>query len=177
MKNLLRKLKLIDYLQTELEIQKTDFVNRLRNQVDDGSTSSFFEAFEAFSSSKNEYKGEVSFSGFKIKRRRRFFDMNMNMAVASGTFTQKDNRLIIHTEINSFKGAMIPFYLFLIFIYAFFIIGFIVADEVKGNAPFFVFPFILVHGLLMFSIPYFIMRRSTKRLKYELEREFYYLTK
>ena len=177
MKELLKKLKLIDYLQTELIIQKNDFVNKLRNHVDEGSTGLFSDTFDVFSSSKNEYKGEVSFNGFKIKRRRRFFDMNMNMAVANGTYSQKDDKLIIDTEINGFHGMMIPFYIFCFIIYGVFIVGFLSADEIGGNAPGFAFPFIIIHAAFMMGIPYFIMRRSTKRLKHELEREFFYLTK
>ncbi|AUC15859.1 hypothetical protein BTO06_12165 [Tenacibaculum sp. SZ-18] len=177
MKELLKKLKLIDYLQTELIIQKNDFVNKLRNHVDEGSTGIFSDTFDVFSSSKNEYKGEVSFNGFKIKRRRKFFDMNMNMAVAKGTYSQKDDKLIIDTEINGFHGMMIPFYIFCIIIYGVFIVGFLSADEIGGNAPGFAFPFIIIHAAFMMGIPYFIMKRSTKRLKHELEREFFYLTK
>ncbi|MFI2743567.1 hypothetical protein ACG2LH_12565 [Zhouia sp. PK063] len=175
MKELLKKLKLIDYLQTELVIQKNDFVNKLRYHVDEGSIGIFSDTFDIFSSSKNEYKGKVSFNGFKIKRRRRFFDMNMNMAVATGTYSQKDDKLIISTEINGFHGMMIPFYIFCIIIYGIFIIGFLSADEIGENAL--GFAFIIIHAAFMMGLPYFIMRRSTKRLKHELEREFFYLTK
>ena len=177
MKELLKKLKLIDYLQTELLSQKNDFVNKLRSNVDPGSTGIFSDSFEAFSSSKNEYKGEVGINGFRIKRRRKLFDMNMNFAVANGTYTQKDDKLIIDTEINGFHGMMIPFYIFCVVIYGVFIVGFLSADEIEGNASEFAFPFIIIHAAFMMGMPYFIMRRSTKRLKHELEREFFYLTK
>ena len=177
MKEFLRKLRLIDYLQTELEIQKNDFINKLREHVDEGGTGIFSDTFDVFSSSKNEYKGEVNYNGFKIKRRRKFFDMNMNMAVANGTYYEKDNKLIIDTEINGFHGMMIPFYIFCIVIYGVFIVGFLLADKIGGNVTGFAFPFIIFHAAFMMGIPYFIMRRSTKRLKHELEREFFYLTK
>lgn len=177
MKEFLKKLKLIDYLQTELIIQKNDFVNKLQKHVDESSTSIFSDTFDVFSSSKNEYKGEVNFNGFKIKRRRKLFDMNMNVAVAKGTYSQKGDKLIIDTEINGFHGMMIPFYIFCIIIYGVFIVGFLSADEIGGDVPGFAVPFIFVHAAFMMGIPYFIMRRSTKRLKHELEREFFYLTK
>lgn len=177
MKEFLQKLKLIDYFQTELDIKKNDFVSKLREQVDEGSTSTFSDTFDVFSSSKNEYKGEINQDSFKIKRRRRFFDMNINMAVAIGTYKQKDDLLIINTEINGFQGVMIPFYIFCIIIYSVFIVGFFSADNIGGNAPGFTFPFILMHAAFMMGLPYLMMRRSTKRLKHELEREFYYLTK
>jgi hypothetical protein len=177
MKELLKRLKILDYLHTELVIKKNDFVNRLRDHVDEGSIDIFSDTFDVLSSSKNEYKGEVSFNGFKIKRRRTFFDMNMNIAVANGTYSQKDDKLIISTEINGLHGIMIPFYIFCIIIYGVLIVGFLSADEIGGKAIGFAFPFIIFHAVFMMVVPYLIMRRSTKKLKHQLEREFYCLTK
>ncbi len=178
MQKFLKKIKIIDHLITELEIQKDDFVNRLKLHVDDDNISIFSDGLDVFFSSKNEYKGKVTYDGFKIKRRRRFFDMNMSLAVARGKYFQKDKKLIIETEINGFQGMMIPFYILCSIIYLVFIITFLTADEIGGNMPrLFVLPFILIHAAFMMGIPYLIMRRSTKSLKHELEREFYYLTK
>ena len=36
-------------------------------------------------------------------------------------------------------------------------------------------PFLLLHAAFMFGIPYLVMRNSTKRMKYDLTREFHYL--
>lgn len=112
MKRLLERLKLIDYLTTELEIQKNEFVRNFKNYVDEGDIGYFSGAFDVFSSSKNEFKGNVGFEDFKIKRRRRFFDMNMNFAIAEGKYRQKGEKLTIETEINGFSGIMIPFLCF-----------------------------------------------------------------
>lgn len=177
MKDFLKKLKLVDYLVTELEISQHDFVNRLKANVDEGSTGMFFNSFEAFSSSKNEFKGQVGLNDFKIRRRRRFFDMNMNLAVASGTYEQSDSLLIISTEINGFSGMMIPFYVLLVVFYSIFVILFLTADDIDGNMDFFALPFFIIHATFMFGGPYLMMRRSVSKMKHELEREFYYLTK
>jgi len=75
MKDFLIKLKIIDFLTTELEIEKNEFVAKFRQHVDEGSTGIFSDSFDVFSSSKNEYKGHVSYQDFKIKRRREFFYM------------------------------------------------------------------------------------------------------
>lgn len=179
MKEFLKKVKLIDYLTTEVPMEKNQFVSRFEKQVDHGSISPFSDMFDVFSSSKNEYKGHVNYNGFKIKRRRRFFDMNMNLAVATGSFQSKDNSLIISTEINGFHGMMIPFYIFITIFYLIFIFGFSFATfqgEASGEV-FLGIPFILIHAAFMYGIPYFIMRRSTGRMKRELEREFFYMTK
>ncbi|UII26074.1 hypothetical protein LVD15_22650 [Fulvivirga maritima] len=177
MKEFLRSIKLVDNLTTELNIQKSEFVKTFKAHVDEGSTGFGSDAFDVFSSSKNEYKGHVGYDNFKIKRRRRFFDRNMNLAVASGTYKQKESQLIIETEINGFSGMMIPFYIFALIFYSFFIVTFSFADNINGNGAGFALPFIIIHAAFMFGIPYFMMRRSTKRMAHELEREFFYMTK
>lgn len=175
MKDFLRKIKLVDSFTTEIEIEKSVFVNTFRKYVDEGSTGLWFSSFEAFSSSKNEFKGNVGFDGFKIRRRSRLFDMNGAMAIAQGTFRQKDNVLVIDTEINGFHGMFIPYYLFVSVFYAIFIVMTILGGN--NFMPFFIFPFIIIHAAFIFGIPYLIMRRSTRRMKYDLEREFYYMTR
>lgn len=177
MKEFLKKIKLIDFLHTELEISKNEFVSNLKAQVDEGSTSLIFGSFDMFSSGKNQYRGEVHDNGFKIKRKKKAFDMNVNLAVASGKILQKDDRLIINTEINGFNDFMVPFYIICIVIYGLFLSVPFEADNEGSPGPGFILPFMSVHAIFMMGIPYFIMRRSVKRLKYDLEREFFYLTK
>ena len=177
MKDFLKRIKLIDNLQTELEIERTDFVHKLSQHVDEGSTGIFSDAFDVFSKSKNEYKGKVDINGFKIKRRKRLFDTNINLAVASGRYNQKGNKLIIDTEINGFSPIFIPFFIFCLLFYPIFITIFLFAENTDTATMLFAIPFILLHGSFMLGIPYFLMRRGVKRLKRELEREFFYLTK
>ncbi len=174
MKEFLRKIKLIDDLTTNLEIRKEDFVDKLSAITDQRSTGVFAEPFDAFSSSQNEYKGQVTFDQFKIKKRRRFFDNNFNMAIASGVFKENNGQLIIETEINGFNNFMIFFYVILIVIYSVLIT--VIIGTFK-ETDFIALPIILIQGAFMFLIPYFAMKRSIKRLKYDLEREFFYLTK
>jgi hypothetical protein len=174
MREFLKRLKLIDGMKTTLQTSKVEFVSRLYEITDEGSTGMMSDTFDVFSSSKNEFKGQINFDSFRIKRRRRFFDTNMNFAVANGTFTENNGQLTIDTEINGFNNFFIVFYVFLIVFYAIFIFGLIGNSSTEG---FEAIPFVLLHGTFMFGIPYFMMRRSVNRLKYELEREFFYLTK
>ena len=113
----------------------------------------------------------------KIKKKRRFLDNNINTATASGTFVQKNNTLIINAEINGFNGMMIPFYIFCVLFYCIFFFIFFATNKIENNFSSLAFTFVIVHAAFMMGIPYFFMRRSTKKLKYELEREFFYLTK
>jgi hypothetical protein len=98
----------------------------------------------------------------------------MNFAVANGTFTESNGELRIDTEINGFNNFFVVFYVFLIIVYSILIFGFTVSDNNEG---FIAIPLILLHGTFMSGLPYLMMRRSVKRLKYDLEREFFYLTK
>ena len=134
----------------------------------------FAGAFDIFSSSKNEFKGHVGFNDFRIRRRRRFFDTNMNMAIATGTFKETNSGLVIDTEINGFNDFFILFYGLLIVFYGVFAGMIAFSDQ---NTEFFVYPFLLIHSLFMFLLPYLFMRSAVKRLKHDLEREFFYLTK
>jgi hypothetical protein len=172
MKNTLKKLKLIDHLTMELNISRNEFVNKLKKVVDKGDIGFFSDIFDGFSSSNNELKGQVDYNGFKIKRRKRFFDTNMNFAFADGIFNEQNGTLKIETEINGFSGFFIPFYIILIIFYSIFILA---IGNSGNNERYFAIPFLIFHATLMFGIPYFMMRRSVKRLKYELEREFYYI--
>lgn len=90
METFLRKIGLIDNLTTELKIQKTDFLNVFTNHVDDGDIGFLSGAFDAFSSSKNEYRGRITFDGFEIKRKRRFFDRSEVMQRQKGIFFKKE---------------------------------------------------------------------------------------
>lgn len=176
MNDFLKKLKLLEHQSIDIEIQKAEFISKLKQQVDVGSLGIFSDTADLFSSSKNQYKGEVGAEGFKIKRKRKFFDLNWNIAVASGRYRQENERLIIETEINGFNGVMIPFYLILLVFYTVFFITSLWSIQ-DGNGAGLFLPFILFHALFMFGIPFLIMRRSVSRMKHELEREFFYLTK
>ncbi|MBT6236525.1 MAG: hypothetical protein HOI49_10615 [Bacteroidetes bacterium] len=178
MERLLKKLKLVDEFEIELNIQKADFISRLEDKVKPSDLGLFSDSFGAFSSSKKEYIGSVIQSGFKIKKRKKFFDMNLPFAVAKGKWTEREMSLSIKTKIDGFPRMFILFYVFLIMFYGMFLIGVLLSGEADGGASKFIFiPFLLIHGTFMMGIPYLLMRRSLGKLKYDLEREFYFLTK
>lgn len=174
MKEFLRKIKLIDNLTTTLQLSRQDFINNLSSITDEVGVGIFSDPFEAFSTSKNEFKGQITHHGFKLKRKKKFFEPNGNTAIAIGNIKEEIGQITIQTEINGFNNFMFVCYGFLIVFYSIFFVGFMFS---MLNMPFFVFPLIMLHGALMVFIPYLIMRRSVKKMKYELEREFFYLTK
>nr|WP_321235557.1 hypothetical protein [uncultured Psychroserpens sp.] len=174
MESFLRKIKLIDDMTTELSISKSEFIARLSALVEESSLGLFSDLGDVFSSNRAEYKGRVDYNGFKLKRKRRFFDTKINIAIVTGTYRQVADKLVIDSKIVGFKGVMIFFFLFILLFYLLFI-GTFLSNGIDSNMPTFVLPFMLVHALFMFGIPYFIMRRSVKRFKYDLEREYHYI--
>jgi len=168
MGDILEKLKLIDSIVIELPISKTEFIELLENNIDQKQS----DVFDVFSSSKNEYKGEVTIEGFELKKKRRLFEMNINTAKAVGVFEEHEDTLIIHTEINAFQGqAKLIFGSFILF-YIIFISAFLFVGD---DFPLFVLPFILLHASFMIGVPYLLVKRSVRRMKYDLERDLYYL--
>jgi hypothetical protein len=117
MNEFLRKVNLIDHLTTNLQMNRNDFVDKLSRITDEGGTGFFANPFEAFSSSENEFKGQVTYEGFELRRRATLFN-NYNMAVASGTFTESNGQLTIETEIKGFHRFIIFFYVFYPSIYS-----------------------------------------------------------
>ena len=174
MKELLMRLKLIDRMTTTLEISRVDFLSGLSEITDEASTGMMSVAFDVFSSSKSEFKGHIGLNSFEIRRRRRVFDTNLSFAVASGTFNESNGQLVVETEVNGFNNFFIFFYVCLVVFYLIFL-GELFSGDTKDGII--VIPILLLHATFMFAMPYLIMRRGVKRLKYELEREFFYLTK
>jgi len=178
MEDFLRKYKLIDNFTVELPVAKSDFVRQLRNSVDTGEIGLFSGAFEAWESSKNDYKGEVTNQGFKFRKRKKFFQTNGQIqAIATGTFKEDSDKLSIHTEVRSPISKMMPIFVLGAFVYLFAIITFVtinVASE-EINLPYFALVFIVAHAALIFFIFFYISKRSVANLKRELEREFVFL--
>jgi polyferredoxin len=178
MEDLLRKYKLIDNFTVELPIHKGEFVRRFCGSVDPGGIGLFSGAFEAWESSNNDYKGEVSNQGFKVRRRRKFFQAHGQLrAVATGTFTEARDKLTIRTEVRSIFKKMVPLYLIAAFFYLVAIVTLISTGFSDGanGLPAFVLVFILAHAGLLYFMFFYVMRRGVAELKRDLEREFVYL--
>jgi len=174
MKTFLTRLKVIDHFTLEIEIERSVFVKRLKQSVDTGDTGVIF-SFEAFASSKNEYRGSVGEHEFEIRRRRKLFDRSGALAIAKGILRLRDSNLIIETEVNSFHKIFIPFYIFMLLFYMIFFIVSLTVGTVGGLFPLLAFPVLLIHAAFMLGLPYMFMRRSTQKMKYDLEREFYFI--
>lgn len=168
MEEFLQKIGLLQRYTLSLPIEQSRFVHLLDNAVD----SDEFEFFEIFSASKNKFKGEVDVAGFNIRRRRTFFNGKHVFSRAKGIFRSENSKLHIDIEINGLNWAMKVFYVILPFFYLFFLSALLTQIQ---DIPLFVLIFVLFHGLLVLGIPYLNIRYSIKRLKEEIEREFFYM--
>ncbi|RZJ56169.1 MAG: hypothetical protein EOO44_00575 [Flavobacterium sp.] len=171
MTNLLHKLKLIQDLKFKLNISKTEFTKKFRENVDESNLG--YEPFEVFQSSTNHYKGNIYNNNFELKKRKRFFDTRYSFAKVTGQLVEENEHLNIEVEINAFKKRMIIFFGFLILFYLVFIIVSIFGGEVSST-PLFFLPFLMIHMCVMLGIPYFMIRRSVSKMAYDLERDFHY---
>lgn len=173
---MLKRLKLIDHLTTEIQINKEDFVARFSANVASGAAVNFFFNFEAFSFNGKEYSGTVASNSFKIRKRRKFFDMNPGLATAEGNFRQNGESLIIESKIKGFH-PFIAFFMSLALIAYFVVTASVISGDLNEGMGLAFFPFLLIHATFMFGIPYLMMRRSVSKLKYDLERDLFFLTK
>lgn len=174
MKDFLRKIKLLEEVEIELETQRLTFLKGWETHVDFGGLNPFFNFFEIFSSSKNDYVGQIDANSFKLRKRRRMFDSGMNMAVAKGNYRQEGGVLLIDMEVNGFSPFFIPFFIFIVIIYLA-VTVFAVTSNLESAL--FILPFLSIHACFMIGIPYLFLRRSVKKMARDLEKEFFFMTK
>lgn len=172
-----RKIKLIDVLKTELEIQRPDFIKSFHENVDDDNLGFMSGKFDFFSFGNKEYRGKINQESFEIRRRRKFFEHYTSLVRARGNFFQRDDTLVIETEIRALHKGTIPFFVFIVFFYLVFLFSILLAENMQSLAILMIVVAFFGHGLFVFTILYFALRRSVGKLKYDLEREFYFMTK
>lgn len=169
MKNYLKELGITDSLTLELDVQQSDFAQILNEHVDRGAV--IYTSFsEVFKSSKNKYVGKVYRDGFRIRKRHKFGSFENKGVVATGRFSQYNDKLTIETEISPFHELAIVglcIVLFMLFIFASF--GLLISFAI---GKFWMFPLILIFlfGLFVF-LPFQIAKFQTRQMKYDLEKD------
>lgn len=174
MDNFLRKIKLIDSLTVELKGNKSDFIRKFRQNVEESDLSYSDSFFEVFKSSPNEYKGNIDNHVFALRRKAKLFDTNRNFAVVEGKMTEKSDKLILEADIKAIRKSMKFFFIFFILVFIIIITGAIIVPIMTGKdaLPLGVLPFVFLYMLIIIAVPYFRTRRSITRMKYDLERDF-----
>jgi hypothetical protein len=174
MNNFLFKIGLIDKLTLELDTSSEVFVKRFQEHVDPDQ----FELFEIFSRSKNQYKGAISLNNFQMKKRRSFTTSNFSRGTATANFFQRNGKVVVEASITSVNSLYIRFFLFffgIVYGIALFTITVSGLQDESSNMPLWTIPFILVHAAFMLGIPYLILKSTVRKMKYELERDLYFM--
>lgn len=173
MNDYLKVLNLIQEINIELQISKSDFTKKFKENVDEPNLG--FEPFEMFSSSKNNYKGNIGNTGFELEKRWKLFNPSYFITKATGIFTEETDRLTtkitieLQKKIFFFMGILALFYITSL-------TGFLYIDDI--SVLFAMLPFILLYTALLLGIPYFIIKLSVKKMVSDLEKDFnYWFTK
>ena len=173
MQDFLERIQLIVHKQIKLNIDKSEFIRKFQQNVDQGNIGAFSGAFEAFSSSQNRYKGNITQNEFEMRRKREFFDRSSYLARVTGSFRQQNDQLVIDAKITGFNNFLIIFYVFVTLFYIFFIYMFTSGFNDSGIPAIFIF----IHALFMYGIPYFMIRKRVKNTAGDLEKELFFMTK
>lgn len=174
MKDFLKKIKLIDSLELVLPITKETFIERLKAAIDDGRMN-FFQSL--FRPTKFRYNGKILSDTFELKQNRKFFDAIINYAIAKGVVTSEEDKVVVKTEICSFHSFYFILAIFVSLFYPISLVFLLSEENLLGAERTFVVSFIVLHGIVMITIPYFMIKSAVKNMKYDLEREFYFLVK
>ena len=169
MKEFLEKIGLIDHFTTIIEVEKDAFISKFEGNVKEARIGMFSEnPFDVFSSDKATYKGHVGFDGFRIKRRRKIFDIKSSFPIiAEGSFVQKGKMLIIETRING-----IP--LFFQLIYGLMILMFIICVTtmlMQHRSLSELLSLLIIPTVI--GVNCFMLKKAVRNLKKGLEKDFF----
>lgn len=167
-------LKLYQSHTIEINIEREEFVKRLKQNVSPKRGPFLFQFFDVLSPEIKTYEGVVKEESFEIRKPFNYFLINSPTALITGKLKQKEETLVIDLEvsgvINMFLLPMIlfPFFCLAVIIGSF--SGNLRTDSIMGV-------FSLLFTLPIIVIPYLIMKQMTQLTIYDVERELFYIAK
>lgn len=175
---LLKKLKVIDILQFELDIQLEDFVEKLNSTVDKEKTGAFARSDRYYSKSKSMYIGEVGTDQFIIREAARGLKLGTispKLGHVTGSLEQRDSRLIVNAVLKGY-GRRIKLVLKMVFIFYLvtfltFSLLFILNTRIPSMILTFSIMLLIQIGFVSFLTILF-MRDAVAKLKYKLPEQF-----
>ena len=172
--NLLKRLGLVDHLEFVLDTDRHALAERLSLNVENDQS----DFSDLFSSSKCEYKGNVTANGFSIRRRKRWFDTSPAFCKVNGVFQDVGNnngQVRVSVEINAFSGRVRLMTILIGIFYGVAICATLGFGIFKDPKALFGLLGVVIHGFLMVGILYLVLRKSTRRMKYDIERDLFYI--
>jgi hypothetical protein len=163
----LDKLGLSEDLSLKYYVQHIDFVEQFQKCTDPNQSG----VFDVFSSSKIDYRGNVSSSEFAVRKKKRFFDSLSAIPLISGTIQSEKNGTRLLVNVCAFTGIMKYITWMLVFIYvaAAIFLAFSGLATKYGMLPFL---FLILHAFVIFLVFYLILRRSVSKVSENLDRDF-----
>ncbi|WP_144428991.1 hypothetical protein [Chryseobacterium sp. StRB126] len=166
MNSFLKNIGLYDGFKVKVNISTSELIHRL-GKITYKTNRSFISLEKDSTIPKRfEYRGIIKENSFIIKRRRHFFDFNINSPVLHGTISNENNQLSV--SINLFPSVFQFFNC--IVILCFFLIAIFV--NIRDNQQDLMF---LAIVSVISITQYFGLRRGISKGKYEFERELIYL--
>ncbi|OON70878.1 hypothetical protein [Hymenobacter sp. CRA2] len=167
---LLRRLKIVQDTTLHLPIEKELFVARLAAVTEQGYSSPLFSAVHALRSSGKEFTGDVGPDYFTIRRKASFSNPGLSAVTIRGTLLPADTGCAVELELDGFHLLYRMAYSLLALLYLFMLIYAVTSQPMLLAA-------LLLHIAIIGVMPYISMRRSVSKMKHNIERELFFLTK
>ena len=166
MNSFFKSIGLYDSLSLKISIQKEELIHRL-SKITYETNSTFISLIkDSTIPTRFEYRGMIDEDRFILKRRRRFFDINMNYHVMIGKLSDNHDTTSVFIEFTP------PFFqIFTPVLIVLFSLLLIVNIEDKELS----FLFIVIPAIIIIS-QYFVLKREIRRGKYDFERELPHIT-
>lgn len=162
----LRKIKLIENFTIEVAVSKDDFKRKLQDHLYQDRTGFFGNSY----SSKSHFKGKVKKNKFSIEK-----DLYSNDKIrvrAYGSFVETKDKTKIDVEVRGLDPFMkFWFGMLIIFMLIPFLFESTTKNAIGARLS------ILIFVMFGFVSTYYTMRKAMRKMKYDMEQEFYYLTK
>ncbi|AYZ13254.1 hypothetical protein EGY05_15495 [Chryseobacterium arthrosphaerae] len=167
MNSFFKRIDLYDSLTIEINIQKEELIRRL-GKITYKTNSTFISLIkDSTIPTRFEYRGTMSNDSFIIKRRRRFFDINMNYPLIKGNLSGNHDLTAVFIEFTPpFFQIFTP-----VLTVIFSLLVMLNLENEDQNLLFLVIP-----GFIIIS-QYFVLKREIRKGKYDFERELTHITR
>jgi hypothetical protein len=170
----LKKIKLIENFNLEIPLSTNDLVEKWQVVLYKDQTGFLGDKY----SSKSKFIGEVDLNGFKCEKDRRSMNKDKVVVTAKGNFTSLINKTKIDVEITVIDLSIKIIFSFVILILLILLL-FVFTSNFKNNNQNseYAIPVNLFVFMMLCCFGYYMMRKSMKIMKYDLEKELQNLIK
>ncbi len=156
----------VETFTVTLDLPGSEVTQHLQQHADVGDDFGFFEVF---ATRQKPYTGYINTDTFTLRRRRKLFEWNTGLARLNGTFQKQKQCTIVTTRIAF--PAFLPISMAAVFVIFYGICIVLIAAGVFGEDATFILPFVLLQGVVLALIFYFILRWEIKVNKRYFEQD------